>query len=117
MINHIHHVALDVGDLDSAVAFYELLGLTTVDRPASLGDGGTWLAAGPAQLHLTVVEGADASQMSQHVAFQVSDTDAAVAGLRGNGLEVSDPFDIGAGRQAFLRDPSGNLIELNQPTT
>jgi predicted enzyme related to lactoylglutathione lyase len=31
-------------------------------------------------------------------------------------VKVSKPMTIpGAGRQAFFRDPSGNLVELNQP--
>jgi hypothetical protein len=28
---------------------------------------------------------------------------------------VSDPSPVGTGRQAFLHDPSGNLVELHQP--
>jgi catechol 2,3-dioxygenase-like lactoylglutathione lyase family enzyme len=115
MITDIQHVALEVRDLGEAIAFYALLGLTPTDRPASFGDDGAWLAAGSAQLHLTVKENADAAETSQHVAFQVDDTDASVAELREHGVLIPDAFDIGAGRQAFLRDPSGNLIELNQP--
>jgi catechol 2,3-dioxygenase-like lactoylglutathione lyase family enzyme len=47
--------------------------------------------------------------------MRVADIDAAVADIRGHGVRVSDPQTVGPGRQAFLRDPSGNLIELNQP--
>ena len=30
-------------------------------------------------------------------------------------IEVTDPVAVGPGRQCFLRDPSGNRVELNQP--
>ena len=47
---------------------------------------------------------------------RVEHLDAAVAAIRAHGIEVGTiPHLPGAGRQAFLRDPSGNLVELNQP--
>jgi hypothetical protein len=35
--------------------------------------------------------------------------------LRGRGLKVSDPVKVGAGLQAFINDPAGNTVELQQP--
>lgn len=114
----VQHISLDVDDLAAALAFYcEGLGFTVAPRPEALGDGGAWLAIGDGrQLHLVESAAFEAPTTSQHLAFGVDDCDAAVAELRARGLEVSDPFDIGAGRQAFLRDPAGNLLELNAPT-
>lgn len=114
----VQHIALDVDDLDAALAFYcDGLGLTLADRPKVLGDNGAWLEVGDGhQIHLVANEAFVAPTTSQHIAFGVTDCDAAVAELRGKGIEVSDPFDIGAGRQAFLNDPAGNLLELNEPT-
>jgi Glyoxalase/Bleomycin resistance protein/Dioxygenase superfamily len=44
------------------------------------------------------------------------DIDAAVTDLEEQGIEVHRiPFIPGAGHQAFLHDPFGNLLELNQP--
>jgi len=40
-----------------------------------------------------------------------------VTDLRGRGVEVSEPRPVASGRQCFLRDPSGNLIELHEPGT
>ena len=52
-----------------------------------------------------------------HFALRVDDLDDAVAELRAQGIKVDPiPEAPGAGRQAFLTDPAGNLIELNQPT-
>ena len=56
-----------------------------------------------------------APHVLNHVALWVGDIDAAVDDLRGKGLRVSDPSPTGVGRQSFLKDPAGNMIELNQP--
>ena len=112
----LHHVSIEVDDLDAAHAFYlDLFGFSTAPRPESLGVG-TWIDLGGAtQLHLVVVNH-PVARSDGHIAFRVEDADAWVTKLRDAGHEVSDAFDLGAGRQAFLRDPSGNLIEINQPT-
>ena len=49
--------------------------------------------------------------------MQVGDLDAAVAAIEAHGVKVRKTGLTfpGAGYQAFVRDPSGNLIELNQP--
>jgi glyoxylase I family protein len=110
----IHHVALNVDDAAAAIDFYtKTLGLTLrTDRP-DLGIAGAWLDAGGQQVHL--IEVPPPAAVGQHFAFQVDDLDAAVAELRALGVTVSDPMGIGPGRQAFLNDPCGNQIELNQP--
>jgi glyoxylase I family protein len=45
----------------------------------------------------------------------VTDLDAAVAELRGQGVVVTEPVTVGRGRQAFLTDPAGNRVELQEP--
>lgn len=111
----VHHVSLNVADVAAAVRFYrDVLGLREIPRP-DFGFPGAWLEAGSAQIHLMEVEEHRAPE-GQHFALRVADIDRAVAELREKGVEVSPPAAIpGAGRQAFLRDPSGNLVELNQP--
>lgn len=112
----VHHVALQVDDVAAARAFYaEVLGLTEIDRP-DFPFGGAWFQLGVNQLHLGTEDG-HAGPERQHFAVQVSDLDAAVAAIEAHGVEVLNiglTFP-GAGHQAFVRDPSGNLIELNQP--
>ena len=117
MLQSVQHVALNVTDLAEARRFYlDGLGLTEIDRP-DFGVPGLWMACGATQIHLVEVEANDPAP-GQHFAFQVDDMDAVLADLRAKGVDVSDPFELtpGAGRQAFFNDPSGNLIELNQPT-
>jgi catechol 2,3-dioxygenase-like lactoylglutathione lyase family enzyme len=109
----VHHVSINVDDVDAAVRFYtEVLGLTERgDRP-DFGFGGAWLDAGGQQVHL--IEGTVPPGHGQHFAVQVADLDATVAELRGRGIDVSDPSPVATSRQAFLRDPAGNQIELHQ---
>ena len=111
----LHHIAINVTDLDEATAFYAgQLGFEVLDRP-DFDFPGAWLQAGAHQIHLMVTDGATFDRR-QHFALQVDDLDAAVAAVRKAGVKVTDPIPVpGAGRQAFLRDPSGNRIELNQP--
>ena len=113
-IERLHHAAFTVTDLDAAIAFYALLGFAPIERP-DFGFPGAWLEAGQAQVHL--LESADQPPSpGTHVALKVDDLDAIVGTLEGAGLRVGRlPHVQGAGRQAFVSDPSGNQIELNQP--
>ncbi|MGQ0832998.1 MAG: VOC family protein [Microthrixaceae bacterium] len=110
----LHHVSINVSDVEAARDFYVgRLGLTArSDRP-DFGFAGAWLDAGGQQVHL--IEGEVPTDKGQHLALHVVDLDAAIEQLRAAGLAVSDAFPVGSGRQAFLHDPSGNLVELHQP--
>ena len=112
----VHHVSINVDDVDAALAFYvSTLGLTErPDRP-DFGFPGAWLDAGGQQVHL--IGGDPPPGLGQHFALHVEDIDATITELRGKGIKVSDPFPVGssAARQAFLNDPAGNQIELHQP--
>ena len=110
----IHHVSINVSDLEVARRFYvDVLGFTErTDRPA-LDVEGAWLDAAGQQVHLIVAE--PAPFVGQHFAVRVDDVTAAVAELRDRGVRVSTPVVVGTGVQCFLRDPSGNGVELNQP--
>jgi catechol 2,3-dioxygenase-like lactoylglutathione lyase family enzyme len=110
----VHHVSINVRDAAESVAFYTgVLGLATrTDRP-DLAIGGAWLDIGDQQVHLIEADVPD--NRGQHFAIRVADLDGTIAELRSRGVDVGDPSGIGTGRQAFLTDPSGNLIELHEP--
>lgn len=110
----IHHVSINVGDLDAALAFYVgALGFTVrTDRP-DFGFGGAWLDVGGQQVHLIVGEAPPG--LGQHFAVHVADLGETVAELRARGLTVSEPKPVGSGAQCFLTDPAGNLVELHEP--
>jgi len=111
----VHHVSINVRDASEALAFYtQILGLRQRDDRPDFGFGGAWLDIGDQQVHL--IESAVPDDRGQHFAIRVADIDAAVSGLREHGIEVSEPKPVATSRQCFLRDPSGNLIELHEPT-
>lgn len=116
LIADIHHVSLNVADVERALVFYrDTLGLGQLPRP-DFGFGGAWLDAGEGrQVHL--IEANVPADLGQHVAFRVDDLDSVVATLRAAGIEVDDPRPVGdtSIRQTFLSDPDGNRLELTQP--
>jgi glyoxylase I family protein len=107
----IHHVAINVSDVPRSVAFYtETLGLAEREDRPDFGIAGAWLNLGPSQVHL--VELPAPPPMGQHFAIGVDDIDETVAELRGSGIAVDGPSIVAGRRQAFLKDPDGNVIEL-----
>ena len=116
LVADIHHVSINVSDTARALEFYNgVLGLGVLPRPG-LAVGGAWLDAGHGrQVHL--IEGDVPPSLGQHFAFLVDDVDAVVGQLRAAGVDVSDAKPVGDTtiRQAFMRDPDGNLLELSQP--
>jgi len=107
----VHHVSLNVPDVDAAVAFYTgvLGGTVRLDRP-DFGIAGAWIDLGDSQVHL--IEAAAPPVLGQHFAIRVADLDDAVAELRTSGVDIADPSTVGPGRQTFLADPAGNTVEL-----
>ena len=110
----VHHVSINVDDLEAARAFYvDVLGFTErTDRPDFAGTPGAWLDVGGQQVHLIV--GDVPARMGQHYAVLVADVDATVATLRTRDVRVSDPVEVGTGLQCFTRDPSGNVVEIHE---
>jgi catechol 2,3-dioxygenase-like lactoylglutathione lyase family enzyme len=109
----VHHVSINVPDVDAALGFYvDVLGLSVRDDRPDFGFPGAWLDAGGQQLHLIQ---ADAPRgLGQHFALLVDDLAATVDELRGRGIEVGDPSPVGTSLQSFVTDPAGNLVELHQ---
>jgi len=110
----IRHIAILVDDADKAAVFYrDVLGLTQLRRPEGAPIRGAWFDAGGEQLHLMQPE--NPTMNPPHFAICVADLASAVAAIRERGVAVYEVEHMpGAGYQAVLTDPSGNLIELNQ---
>ena len=111
----IHHISLNVADLQEANDFYtKVLHLTPIPRP-ELGFPGVWLSMGQQQLHLIEKQDHQAPA-GQHFAFYVEDLHLTRGELMEKGIQVSAPREINkVCVQCFFKDPSGNLLELNQP--
>jgi catechol-2,3-dioxygenase len=98
----INHVALEVGDLDEALAFYgrllafELRG--RVPGMAFLDAGDQFIALSEGRVQPPDGE--------RHFGLVVSDREAVREALRGAGIEPE------RGRGLLVRDPWGNLVEI-----
>jgi glyoxylase I family protein len=109
----IHHIAICVDDLDAALAFYTgVLDLEQIWRPDTLPNPGAWLQIGAQQIHL--LSGDDRAPTTfQHFAIAVDDLRATRDRLREHGVELEGHQVIDEyGLQAFIRDPSGNVVEF-----
>ena len=111
----VHHISLNVSNTEEAQRFYtDILKFTSIQRPA-MSFNGAWLQLGDQQLHLIEVEN-HLAPAGQHFAMQVDDIQASRNYLIAHDLTVSEPSQMAdVCLQCFFRDPSGNLLELNQP--
>lgn len=114
LIVDIHHVSINVTDVERSAAFYVgMLGLEVLPRP-DFPFPGRWLDAGAGrQVHLIQTEHIPVD-VGQHFAFRVNDLDQLCAHLADQGLDVTGPKPVGSGRQAFFHDPDGNRLEIYQ---
>jgi catechol 2,3-dioxygenase-like lactoylglutathione lyase family enzyme len=116
-ISKLLHAAILVSDLARAREFYEgVLGLKEKARH-SFDFEGVWYELGENELHLMV--GPDAlppagqrPRRDFHVALLIDDYEAAKARLAQLGIAFREGRHGLA--QLFVRDPDGNLIELQQ---
>lgn len=114
-ISNLLHAALLVNDLERSRKFYEgVLGLRTKPR-GDLDFEGVWYDLGDCELHLMAVPDAllpaeERPRRDYHVALMIDDYETAKARL----VKLGVPFREGRRSvpQLFVRDPDGNLIEL-----
>jgi len=110
---HISQVALNVSDIDAAVAFYR----DTLDIPfiAQAGPRLAFFDCDGVRVMLSANPGAPAGCT---LYFKVPDIDLRYAELAGRGVEFdgepqvvhsADGYEL---RMAFFRDPTGNLLAI-----
>ena len=112
MTSGIHHIAINVDNVEDAVDFYSrYFSLRQVTKPNDRA--GAWLQANDGrQIHLrqaTVPE-----DNGQHLALLVDDIKETYEMLTDAGIAVTSPKPIGSSLQSFLHDPAGNRIEIHQ---
>ena len=112
-----HHAGFLVNDIERAAVFYEgVLGLSSLPRP-DFGFRGRWYDLGHGhQLHLMETDRSPGNtglaNFDRHIALVVQDIEATAQQLAEMGVEVSQGSGRAGGRQLFVRDPDGNMIEL-----
>ena len=117
-----------VDDVDEAIAFYRRhFGFTEVMHPApafamlSRGDLRFLLSAsggGPGGGSQAMPDGTTPTPGGwNRIALEVDDLEATVAAMRNEGVRFRNEIVTGiGGNQILLEDPSGNPVELFQPT-
>jgi lactoylglutathione lyase len=115
----LNHVSVITRDLDESVRFYvDVLGLEPVPTP-DFGFPVQWLRIGDRQVHLFERPGAAPSYA--HLALEVDDLMGIYRRAKDLGLVDQETFGIvmqelpNGAVQMYIRDPSGNLIELDHP--
>ena len=114
-ISNLLHAALLVTDLGLARQFYEgVLGLRQKPRP-SFDFPGVWYDVGECELHLMVTPSSltpaqHRPRRDNHIAFRVEDLEEARSALKRAGLSFRESSS--GMPSIFVRDPDGNLIEL-----
>ncbi len=115
-LNHVSVIARDLGE---SVRFYvDVLGLEPVPTP-DFGFPVQWLRVGGQQVHLFERPGSAPSHA--HLALEIDDFMGVYTRARERGLLEPDTFGNamyelpGGAVQMYIRDPSGNLIELDHP--
>ena len=115
----VNHVSITAPDLDASVRFYtEIFGMERLSAPKFTGQEVAWLGLGEQQLHLMQREGA---AQFHHFGLNVDDFESAYVRLKE--LELRDETTFlsgvielpGGEAQMYLRDPAGNLVEVNWP--
>jgi lactoylglutathione lyase len=112
------HVSVSATDLEESVRFYkDFFGTEEVPSPDFSGPV-RWLRVGDLQLHLFLDD--DPAPLRHHFALDVDDFEATYekAGELGarDGDHYSTVRELPDGAvQMYLRDPAGNLVEVNWP--
>ena len=107
-------IATFADDVPAMTAFYTQL---LRSDPVATGDGVAVFQVGDTRvfIHRTYKPNEGELPPENHIAFSVDDVDRACSDLQAAGARIEvGPGDYYWGRSAYLRDPSGRLIELSQ---
>lgn len=113
------HVSVHAHDLDESVRFYtELFGMEEIPAPG-FPFPVRWLRVGDLQLHL--FQSDDPAPQGHHFGIEVDDFEATYEKVREMGVQeesgyFSHIYELPDGAvQLYLRDPAGNMVEVNWP--
>jgi catechol 2,3-dioxygenase-like lactoylglutathione lyase family enzyme len=115
LIIRIDHVQLAApkGCEAAAREFYgSILGLTEIEKPASLrARGGCWFQCGEQQIHIGV-EAAFQPAKKAHPAFAVAELGKLRESLVAHGVKITEDDSLPGTRRFFAEDPWGNRLEF-----
>lgn len=113
------HVSVHAHDLDESARFYtELFGMEEIPAP-DFPFPVRWLRVGNLALHL--FESTEQAPSGHHVGLDVDDFEAVFEKAAELGVRITEGYfsrvyklPDGAA-QLYLRDPAGNMVEVNHP--
>jgi catechol-2,3-dioxygenase len=117
-VSGISELVLEVSDLEAARRFYrDLLGFEETHYGEGRDDRCWYLIGSSARLGLwTPQVGLAGGRGGAHVHFafhlEREELDPVLDRLRGVGLEVEGPIQLGADRAIYVTDPDGNVVEI-----
>ena len=126
-MNAVQHIAFNCGDIKVQEQFYvkhfgfrrcRVFNADTPNEFVMLRLGPVCLELFPAQGDTSSLPVGEQSVGFIHLAFEVPDLDAAVAGLQADGIHTDKIIDCSATVEGlhicFFNDPDGNRVELMQ---
>jgi YD repeat-containing protein len=116
----VNHVSIHAEDIEESARFYEeLFGMTRLPTP-TFQERVLWLALGDQQLHLFQRNDVEAPR-AHHLGIDVDDFEAVYKKAKERGLLDGDTwhqpvrYHPAGWVQMYIRDPSGNLVEIDWP--
>ena len=114
-----NHVSISAVDMEESLRFYtEIFGMERLPSPDFSGHV-EWLRVGDQQLHLFRDD--DPAPQRHHISIDVDDFEAAYVKAKELGVLEERTFgasvrELNHGEvQMYLRDPAGNLVEVDWP--
>jgi lactoylglutathione lyase len=114
-----NHVSIHASDMEESLRFYiDVFGMERLPSP-NFSHHVEWLRLGDQQLHLFHRE--TPAPEFHHIALDVDDFEAAYLKAKELGLLDQDSFGAsvrelpGGAVQMYIRDPAGNLVEVDWP--
>lgn len=115
VISGIHHITVEVKDLEEALEFYvDILGLDELPTPENIKEAGVrWINFNDGTaLHIVKNENCSAPEIA-HMALSIDDIASWKEYLSNKGVEIKSPkLNVYNAERFFINDPSGNRIEL-----
>jgi catechol 2,3-dioxygenase-like lactoylglutathione lyase family enzyme len=115
----LNHVSVHANDMEESLRFYaEVFGMERLPSP-DFSEHVEWLRLGEQQLHLFKRE--TPAPEFHHIALDVDDFEAAYLKARELGVLEERSFGAsvrelpGGAVQMYIRDPAGNLVEVDWP--
>jgi lactoylglutathione lyase len=128
-ITRINHVGLRVRNLEVTRKFYEKLGFIFIVGP--VGPEPVAIMEHPSGVNinfiLNVSENASKNNLLMdeqekhtgftHIALEITDSDSVHEQLQEQGIVITETVEFEGKKFFFIRDPDGNVIELNKPAS